>query len=131
METCTFATGHVSTTQRQNSVAEQANITERDTTEEELKTMIEERKKFVKEIEKAEDEFAEVTMELPGAFNLLTSTAAERCTSALYETSRFFKKLHRQGGPIRPIRLLHDLERRTDRCYFPHVFLLKRNCSKI
>ena len=43
-ETCTVATGHTTTTQKQGGVTEQVNIAERDATEEELKTMIEERK---------------------------------------------------------------------------------------
>ena len=92
-ETSTVATGHTETTQKQSTITKQVSVTERDTNEEELKVMIEERKKFVKEIDKAQDEFAAVTMELPEALSLLTSTAAETCMTEVYNTSRFFKNL--------------------------------------
>ena len=47
----------------------------------------------MKEIDKAQDEFAAVTMELPEASSLLTSTAADTCMTEVYDASRFFKNL--------------------------------------
>ena len=92
-ETCTVASGNASTSQRQLSATEQVNLKEKEITEEELKKMIQQRKALAASIERAEEEFAKVVLELPGVFNLLGTTAADKCSSVLHFASKYFRKL--------------------------------------
>ena len=91
-ETCTVASGQAGMTQRELRITEQVNTEESESTEAEIKEMIEKRKRLVESIQKAEEEFAKIVLELPGAFNIMTTTAVDRCTSTLHNVSRFFRK---------------------------------------
>ena len=55
--------------------------------------MIQQRKALAGSIERAEEEFAKVVLELPGVFNLLGTTAADKCSSVLHFASKYFRKL--------------------------------------
>ena len=92
-ETCTVASGQAAMNQRELSVTEQVNIKESEMTEAQIKEMIQKRKQLIESIQKAEEEFARVVLELPGALNLLTTTAVDRCTTAIHKVSRFFRKV--------------------------------------
>ena len=91
-ETCTVASGHANTSQRQLSATEQVNLKEKETTEAQIRDMIEQRKRLAASIERAEDEFAKVVLELPGVFSLLTKSAADKCSEGLHGVTSFFRK---------------------------------------
>ena len=96
-EICTNAKGQTSGSQWELEVAKKVNLKEKEITEDHIKRMIEHRKEFFKVIDKAQDEYAAAMMDLPGVFNLLTSTAADTAMSAIHETSSSFRTFTEQA----------------------------------
>ena len=92
-ETCTVASGQAGMNQRQLNITEQVYQREMHLTEAEIEEMIKQRKKLTESIQKAEEEFARVVLQLPGVFDLLTTTAADRASGLIQKVSRFFKKV--------------------------------------
>ena len=77
---------------RQSSLTERVNQEEYLETDKELREMISKMEQQIRAIEIAEDEFARILLSLPGALNLLSTTAADRATSVLHDVSKFFRK---------------------------------------
>ena len=91
-EICSDAKSQTAMSQGGLPINKDVYMKEGEVTQDEVKRMIEEKKKLAERIEKVQEEFAKKMMDLQGVVNLLSATAAERTVTTFQISTSFFRK---------------------------------------